>query len=430
MVKEKGGFASSLIAVFVIVGCAQYSVVVLNAMMNGTVVLWTLDDESAGGAGLLRYMKDIFLLLFGFYWPYWVLKKGFGNNFWVYLFWIFVVVLIGVIPYFLDFSPWFFLGAGLRWVMLLHAAVGFFWIISSVSITDLDRDFLRRFFVWVLCFDVILILAQLNVVGLVYGMGLGESRLTGIFSNAGVAGFFSVGISMIILFLFRSFKESIFLLLLCLFIALASGTRFAMISVFLICCLVAWEGLSESDSGIRNYIMVFFAAFLPGFLYFLYWLYGKMILAVGRGDMISSQFDEGGRVFNFLRMIDVILEGEVGEFLIGRGLGVGTNTAYTLVKNAGGVPESYRFNWLVDNALLTSFFQFGVLGSIFFFFGCIVFLFRVRGRAGCLLVKFYLLLFIFFVTVFAGNPFEQYYLILPFMIAMGLIFNSSKSISI
>ena len=108
--------------------------------------------------------------------------------------------------------------------------------------------------------------------------------------------------------------------------------------------------------------------------------YQALISVVDRGDLIGNQLGDGGRVTNFFEALDMLYSADLGELLWGRGLGVGTNTAYGLLSAQRITPESYRFNLLIDNSLLTTFFQFGFVGSALFWLGICMFVLSIRPR--------------------------------------------------
>jgi hypothetical protein len=161
----------------------------------------------------------------------------------------------------------------------------------------------------------------------------------------------------------------------------------------------------------------------------IFWLgYEWMITAVDRGGIMEAQLARGGRISNFLNMLNVISGSNLGEFTFGRGMGVGTNTAYGMLLAAGKAPEAYRFNWLIDNAFLTQFFQLGALGSLVFWIG-LGYIFVVVKPAPIRKYRrrYWVVASCFFAILWAGSPFEHYFLMMAFFIALGSIYWTARA---
>lgn len=420
-------FVTSSIILFIVLGFVQYVPVTLDIILRGDVVMWTLGRSLMEESGYIKYLKDIFLVAYGVYWP---VKLTFTTSnatailaMKAYFIWLFLVFIFGVVGFFLDLSPLFFLLAGVRWLLLLHVAFGFF-ILALVSGTHIREDnLIFNVLLFTLSVNVLLIFFQLRLVGIEHGLSIGSSRLTGVFSNAGLAGFFSVSVALLsVVYLDISQNKKTLLLFLCLIVALASGTRFAMICVFLCFSFVLFDILKARLD--RKLLIVIFVFALP-FATVIF--YSTMIDVVGRGDIFETSLASGGRIDNFIRYSSILLHAEPVEFFFGRGLGIGTNTAFSLVNAVGGLPESYRFNWLVDNTLLTVFFQLGLIGSIVFWTGVLsVFILSYFICSSKVSKYFKLLIAIFILSLFTSNLFEQYYLIITYMFVLGVICNKSR----
>ena len=420
-------FVSSSIILFVLLGFIQYIPVTLDIILKGDIIIWTLGRSLMEESSSLKYIKDLFLVVYGLYWP---LKLSITTSrpsvlfvMRIYFVWLFSVFIFGVVGFIFDFSPMFFLLAGVRWLLLVHVAFGFF-ILALVSGTEIKEDnLIYKVFLFTLSFNVLVILLQLRLIGIEHGLSIGGSRLTGVFSNAGLAGFFSVSVALLsVVYLDISSTRKALLLFLCLIVALGSGTRFAMICVFLCFYFVLFDMLKARLE--RKLLIVLFVVVLPTATVIFY---SAMIDFVGRGDILETSLGSGGRIHNFIRYSTILLHSEPVEFFFGRGLGIGTNTAFSLVNAMGGLPESYRFNWLVDNTLLTVFFQFGLLGSIVFWAGVASILAFSRFLCSQKMSKYYnLLIAIFILSLFTSNLFEQYYLIITYMFIFGVICNKSR----
>ncbi len=419
-------FVSVCLIAFLFVGLLQYLPTILQSLIQGDVFIWTLQKEVISEAGSLKYLKDVFLFVFGVYWVKKIaltVPHVYHMIFKIYLVWLALFFCIGCVGYFLDYSPLMFFKAGVRWLLLLHAAIGFFMIAATYKEKQKDQSIVYAFLLFILVVDCLVIAFQIRIAGYSMSVSLGSSRLSGLFSNAGVSGFFSVAAALIsLVYLSRSLSEKVFLLGLCLFIALSSGTRFAMIAVFVCFCINFYEYLKVKAS--KKFLTLTILLVAPIFLSSTVYFYGLMIDIVSRGGILEVQLSEGGRIYNFIHYSGLLLQADFVEFVFGRGLGVGTNTAFSIADGMGFSPEAFRFNWLVDNAILTMFFQVGLLGSMLFWSGVFLFFLVVNKLCQRALYRyFFLVSFLFVISVFSGNLFEQYYLIVTYMFVLGLICN-------
>jgi len=210
-----------------------------------------------------------------------------------------------------------------------------------------------------------------------------------------------------------------------LFIALSSGSRSTMMAVFAVVALQLWESFDEPRG--RRFRPLRNVFFLPALVVSSVLLYPVMIETVGRGGILEYQLAGGGRIDTLARMIEVFRTAGVTESLFGRGLGIGTNTAYTLLLSHGIQPDSIRFNWLVDNALVTIFLQVGLVGSVVFWTGLILMI-LVGKPVGALKFKlrYWLAVLVFVFFLFVGNPFEHYLIMFPLGVALGCPYWSAK----
>ena len=412
-----------LIILIFMIGVSQYATVAVTSALQGDVVLWQMETAAMEGSGWLRYVKDGFLLLLSISWPLYLRKVNLphpiARMIRIYSFWMLCVVIFGAIGIIVEYSPFLFLTAGMRWLLLLHASFGVFVLMASAPNSISTHHNVMRALLVMAAFDLTLILMQYATGQSSFGLGFGQSRLTGLFNNAGVAGFFGFALAMVGMQLDGASNRSRFLLAgASLVIALSSGTRSISIFVFLILSLQTIEYFySSSKQIIRKLFIVFI---IPTFFLMVVLGYQWMIDLVDRGGILEIQLQSGGRISNFINMTGVLLEADVGEFLFGRGLGVGTNTAHNMLLATGISPYAFRFNWLIDNAFLTQFFQLGLLGSALFWVGVLIFAVLVRPpRIKKYRRRYWLTCILFFAVLWAGNPFEHYLLMLPFSISLG-----------
>jgi hypothetical protein len=412
------------------VGVAQYGMVAFSIITSGEVSLWTVESDLLESAGLLRYIKDITLVVFSIAWvialPRLYLTKKLTKLIKLYFLWFIMLIIIGIVPFILNYSPLFFLPAGLRWLMLLHASFGIF-ILSSTLVTNrLGHKKLVNIILVILLMDAYAILLQFSLASNFYQMALGASRLTGLFGNAGVAGFFALSMALVILQLDGVLlKKRILINLLCIFVALSSGSRFVTMAVFLIILIQFWEVAEQGYNNRLKAIIKF--CFILLSISALFFGYEALTVQVDRGDAIAQQFERGGRVYNFLETIEIIGTADVGEFVLGRGLGLGTNTAMGSLLSQGVEPNQYRFNRLVDNGLLTAFFQFGLLGSLIFWIGICMFMLSIKPKyLNRSIQRYFITILLILITILAGNPFEQYYLMVAYAVSLGSSYWNDK----
>jgi len=405
-----------------IIGVAQYGSAAIVAALHGNVVLWQMDNLAMESAGPLRYIKDAFLLIISVVWPIYAARrtwpKGTSKIIVLYLVWLLLILCIGLVGILVGYSPPIFLVAGIRWLMILHVSFGVFLLMWVCPIWSRPNRRVIYCLLGLAALDLMLITVQFGVGGAT-GNAFGHSRLTGFFSNAGVGGFFGLALVLVGLQMDDTSTKLRFLLSGgAMVIALSSGTRSMVISVFILTALQALEWVeSRRDRRLTGPLKL---AFGPAILVIAWLGYRWLIDAVDRGGMVETQLAHGGRISNFIDMMGVIYSADFGELLFGRGLGVGTNTAYTMLVAAGLDPGGFRFNWLIDNSFLTQFFQFGILGSLVFWSGVFGFLVLMRPRGLRKYVRrYWVTTALFFIILWAGNPFEQYFLMIPFSIAIG-----------
>ena len=332
---------------------------------------------------------------------------------------------MGSVAFVLDYSPLSFVWSGLRWLLLLHASFGLFLLSKSFLDNGVSQRLIAIFCLCIGVVDLAFALQQLSELGIAYGATFAETRVTGFFGHAGPAAFFGFAMALICLHLDRvSFPIRFSVSAIGFLIALSTGTRSIVIFIFMIIALQFFEFVEVNRTSLLYRVRKII--FLPLVTAAAFVGYGWLIAIVDRGDLVGTQLEEGGRVANAVESIKMLYSAEMGELIFGRGLGIGTNTAYGQLLAAGVTPEFYRFNFLVDNAILTTFFQFGLLGSIWFWSGIVMFVASARpklhGRASR---RYWTTCAMFLLILWAGNPFEQYYLMLSFATSLGCAYWAS-----
>lgn len=404
---------------------AQYVMVAIGVIASGEASLWQLEFDALTSAGLLRYVKDMFVVYLSFAWllvlPKLPLSSALLGRVRVYFLWLAGVLAIGSLGYLFGYSPLFFLPAGLRWLLLLHAALGVFLLSSSLVTGQHRHRFIFRFLWALLLVDTYAVLLQFNAASSLFGIAFGAARLTGLFSNAGVAAFFAIAVALISFQLNGvALKKRMGTTMLCMFLALSSGTRFATMAVFLILLIQMWEMAEAGGGKLKGRIKLIL---VPLFVVALFLGYQALNQQVDRGDAISQQFEKGGRVGNLLESIDMLYSADLVEVLVGRGLGVGTNTAIAANLVEGIDPGMYRFNQLADNAFVTCIFQFGIVGSLLFWVGIFKFILFIKPKySKPAKSRYFGIVAVIMLTLIAGSPFEHYFLMMSYAVSLGAVY--------
>ncbi len=428
---RRSHYFAYVVAMLFVVGMAQYAPLAIDSIIHGNVHLWTVDSGALDGAGPTRYLKDLFVFGFGAYWPVVILRRrqtaDISKICTFYFIWLASLVSIGLIAFIAELSPAFFLPAGIRWVMLLHCSFGLFL---------LARDFPRTPAVQRALIVLLLVFGMLNVYVANKQASLGASlshivlvqgRVTGLFSNAGIAGMFGLALAIFSLLLDRARAwQRVSLIAFAFLTALLSGTRFAVISIALLAAVLCWELIAEGAERSRKMMLTVFI--VPLALGAAVAGYVSLMAAAGRGDIVGTQLEKGGRISNAVTTLSDLENADPGELIVGRGLGIGTNTAVGYLQASGIDPKQFRFNWLIDNAFITLIFQTGIAGLLVFATGMFAFLRKVKPRWNrTLKARYWALLIITMVTFNGGNVLEHYFLLTSFFVGFGTLFWADRS---
>ncbi|BBU31522.1 hypothetical protein BTHE68_52560 [Burkholderia sp. THE68] len=402
---------------------AQYADQALTALASGSINVWNMGAAGMEEAGAVKYVKDASIAVIGVCWPLALGMSRFpyGTRTLVLLFfaWILCVISVGLVPFIAGSTPLFFLAAGLRWVLLVHASFGLF--LFARWLPDGARG--QTLFVAALlalgAFDFYVAVRQWMLLGQGQTASFAGDRYTGLLSNAALAGMYAISLACMALILDRArLVIRLMLLAVAVAIAVSSGTRFAMISIAPVAAVMIWEMLDGRLN--RNGRMLLVISALPIAACLMLGGYTHMVDAVGRGDVLANQLDEGGRLYNLGNIATQLADANAEELLLGRGLGVGTNTAFTMLERSGVDPEQYRFNQLIDNAFVTMQFQIGALGMFIFMTGALAFLWRICPHHSRNLFARYLV----FLGITIGacmdiNLWEQYPLVTTLFLCFG-----------
>jgi len=402
---------------------AQYADQAFSALGTRSIDVWNMSTAGMNEAGAVRYVKDVLTVVIGVGWPIALARGRFPYDMskfvLLYFVWLFCVISIGLVPFILGWTPLFFLAAGMRWVLLLHASFGLFlfgrWLPDGVR----GQTAFVIALLALAALDFYVVLRQWMDLGQGRVVSFAGDRYTGLLSNATLAGMYAISLACMTLILDRArLLFRLLLIGLAVGIAVSSGTRFAMLCVAPVTGLLFWEVLAGRLDRRARMLLVMSA--LPIAASLVTSGYAHMVDAVGRGDVLDNQIAEGGRLYNLVQIADQLSQANVPELLIGRGLGVGTNTAYSMVQQAGAEPEQYRFNLLIDNAFVTMQFQLGTIGTLLFVTGAAAFLWRLRPRhSGYLRARHLVFVGITLGACMDINLLEQYPLVTTLFVCFG-----------
>jgi hypothetical protein len=423
---RKHSLFAYVVALLFIVGTVQYASIAIDAIIHGNVQMWTVESSVLDGAGPTRYLKDLFVFGFGVCWPIVMFRPRPSAEItamcFAYFIWISAIFLIGLVGFIAELSPLLFLVAGVRWLMLLHCSFGLFLMAKDFPESPVVQ---RRLIILLLTFgflNVYVASKQASLGVALASVALVQSRVTGLFSNAGIAGMFGLALAIFGVMLDRAHVwQRSALIASAFFTALLSGTRFAVLSIALLAAVLGWELTVYQARKRRRMLLTVLS--LPLALCAAVVGYLSLMAAAGRGDFVGTQLEQGGRIANAVSMLSTLATADLGELFLGRGLGIGTNTAIGYLQASGVDSNQYRFNWMIDNGFITLIFQIGVLGLLLFVSGAFAFLMKIRPRRSRRLQgRYWALLIILFVTFSGGNILEHYFLLTSFFIGFGTLF--------
>ena len=351
----------------------QYIVPSTIGTIDGSIHNFQIPPDDLSSAGIERYLKDALTVLFALVWPLYV---GINRKALLYYFWAFMLVSFGSVAYLFHIGYFPFFIAGIRWIVNIHDAFGLYLIAKSQPPSLRTKKNLFRIIIFVLLVSIIYSFYQIWSSGSI--LNFGRFRAPGVFSQAAVSGFFAataVFISEFVLSM-RARWHRLMIYPSALALAALSGTRFAVACITIFIYGAITEHFRKTgalrSNGTR---LAFHAILLPILALFVL---GIASALTGRGDIVSDQLNKEGRIGNGLAVADLVIQrGEPVNFLVGMGLGQGTNAAAQM-----DYPTSKSTKWqlLVDNTLITTFIQLGFVGSIWLFGG--IFLFLASRRAG------------------------------------------------
>ncbi|MFD1949611.1 hypothetical protein ACFSGX_02370 [Sphingomonas arantia] len=372
------------------------------ATLAGAVTYWRIPDTFIDAAGPERYLKDIVTFGFAIYWPM-VAKPR--TEVVLYIIWIMVLTAIGMIAYILNTGYLPFIIAGIRWITVLHDSFGIYILIDQYGVTkNNQRLILGVALFWLAC-SLVASYIQFSYHG--NFSSVGSSREPGIFSLAGVNGYYAASVAVIAMASRHATVLKWLGYLFGILIGVLSGTRFTILCILVIIFLDNLKRLRRFPI-FRVFI---YSTVLPSVLLLSIFAAGSLS---GRGDVVNDQMQDGGRLGNGSQVVQLLVQtGDFTDLTVGRGLGQGTNGAMQMVKDGQEIP---KWQILVDNTFITSFIQFGLIGFVWLFGGIFLFLWSRRAE---LYLPFYLIVLISLLT---QNVFEQLF----WMLSIAYYLGSSK----
>lgn len=414
-----------------IVPMLQYAMVVVQGLLTDSIGYWQLSDETLSEAGSARYIKDFYLAILAVVWIPLAMRIGLSPSLRqllrVFLIWFIAVLAFGVLPFLFSDTPLFFLIAGIRWMLLLYASFGIFFLLATLQIRNpATRLNFPLAPLWaILLLNIVVAFAQFLLSDV---LAFGVYRSTGVFGNAAVLGTVAVALGILKLCLRSKSKVGDLVFLSgCWLLSALSGARFALIviTVLIITRISSWIYPRFHPRSRPVLVAIGFSMALLGTSLFGY---QALVEFAGRGDLIDVQREQGGRIFNFFWGIDQVISANPLLTLFGAGLGVGTNSAFIMGDTYGVGISAVQFNWQVDNTFLTMLFQLGFIGSGIFWIGAatiVLLIARLTDKRRRFLVA--VLLATALLGFLTSNFFELTYLMFGYSIGFGLLVTARRS---
>lgn len=277
----------------------------------------------------------------------------------------------------------------------------FYWISYPPNIETIKK--VTRCIEMILVIQFLVVLRQIVINGNIGNFGAGAMRYSGAFSGSGNLGCFTIGTVLWIYLVslnceFIKTIERNIVLLVSVILAIASGTRTAMVIVIFLSAYIFISTYAKKKGISKNIVIVgYLLAIASGGISIMNWIVNR----VGRGEMMVSG---SGR----LRVLQNLFENSsILELLIGHGIGYATNASITL-----GAQDSIIADATINLILA----QFGMVGLVVFGVGWIYIFYLLFKRSKKSKELVFMLLIIFGLMCMVGNLFEQ--------IAMSIIYFS------
>jgi len=379
-------------------------------------VYWALSQDQFSDAGFVRYVKDGYLLLFGIAWPplcyVWAESTTRKKLFrWIgILLSIISFGLIGAISNPLVYM----LLAGLRWVLLLHSAVGIWFVLRCSYGASMEwARSIGKILLLVLLVSIFAGIINYLLSGGIWRPGI---RVTSIYASAPVFAEMMVAIAMFsfVSSTHRVWIMNIILYSLTFFGAALAGSRSSMVVIGLIWIASILQGFRGKEFRINPILFILLLSVFA-------------ILAVNVSSQLASRgnlYDnfsgkQDTRLYYFVTAITNMSDKDFVTSLIGEGLGYGTNS-YSILQ--GGMKQDV-IHGSMDNTLIPFISQFGFVGGCFFvFFATLFLLFLTKTyRTSGIVIAMSLI-----ILAITQNIFEMYPIMLIIPMVMLLLEQRKK----
>jgi hypothetical protein len=406
-------------------GALQYFPTAIGQAQANIITLTQSDLSDLSDAGPMKYAKDLAISMVTIYFV-WRLLTGarlIGSRIYIVATTMQITfMVIGAIGVVNSADVKVFVTAGARWNLAFNGSIALLCLCFTAQQDGASERWIGRGLLILSVVNSLLVFYQTRIAGNVYDLvsGQGAARLTGLFSHAGVAGTFAIGIALVCVSLKKlDLATRIGLYANAMFASLAAGSRQAIIIVIALAAFEIYNRLKGAGASRKGIVLP--ALFVAATMLATPAIYAFVNDAAGRGDVFETQVAEGGRFASLGVAADDLMSSDVINVFFGAGIGKATNNATTLLALSGGSSSSYILNYITDNTAVTLVFQYGVIGATCFF---AVFIWSMRLLSPRLESGARRLHWLFFVITlfmcFACNIFEQYFFIAGIAAAIGL----------
>ena len=366
---------------------------------------------------LIRYSKDILIILLFLCISIDIIKRKQINKL---SFAFFGCISLFLVPFSLlslmlsdEFSI-FMIISGIRVIIFPITIVVF-------VVSYLDDEFINTIYkVLINILKLIFIITLLQSIIIISNYGtfnIAKYRLIGTFAGSGLLGLFGVGMMAFIIIYKININNNIKIVrysILIAFIIYASGTRTAMILYSILLFSYFYYVKINKDKSLK---LTNLFIFLSLTLIFIALKLAEFI--ADRGSAISAQFEGGRATF----IIEYLNSSNLKEILFGKGIGFGTNTALSMIRDVATNSESStRVMDGTINILIT---QFGLIITIII---CLLYLHIVKQILNTAISNEIKIAFIVtnIIIIVIGNVLEQFSFQLLFIINHILILKKFK----
>lgn len=369
-----------------------YLIHALTIINNKGYALWTINSVIIPSSIYTRffpYIKEvvsIFLIIYLF-----IKHKVSRRYFSLFL----IIIIYGIIPLILfgEFDYRYII-SGIKNLLFVFATMMY---CANKSDFNQDSKKMLKIMKILILLEFYLVFSQVYNMGNLSYVGRGRYRFCGSFGIATGLGYFIAASNLYILYATyynnsKKITDYIYFLI-SLIIIIATGSRTAMIieSVIIFIYFVHYNS-HKFDNYSKKIVMLLILVI--GLIAFPK-IYNFFILKTGRGNLMLSGNTRTDILLSFFRITD--FNGFL-KLLIGSGIGIGTNTAYSL-----GIDNAV----IMDGTISTLMAQFGLFGVVaFIIMGAKI----IKLLTTSFKNNIYMcipLLFAILAIVFAGNIFEQ-----------------------